>query len=65
MDNMNFRISFKSCNRVIDLSRLSFTAFNTLLEFIYTGQISNLTQEISNELLEEMAVLFFNYQRVN
>ena len=46
-------------NQVRDRSGLSLIAFNALMEFIYTSKITNLTQEISNELLEEMAALFF------
>ena len=46
-------------NRVTDRSELSLPAVDALIEFIYTGQITNLTEEIANELLEERAALFF------
>ena len=38
-------------NQVTDVSGLSLLAFNALIEFIYTGLISNLTTEVAEDLL--------------
>lgn len=56
--NMLLNVTVHS-NQVTDRSGLSLPAFNALIEFIYTGQITNLTQDISNELLEKMAAPYF------
>ncbi len=53
-----------SSNKVTDRSGLSINTFNAIIELFYTGQISNLTEEIEGEFQEFDSVEFYQLFRM-